>query len=120
MRRRNRHGLLIWMLTAIWLCVQSPWAHAARMEARRDAVQTAMEHAPCHGMEHQPAAVDPAPADSAGCCTDGHCDGHCAHLVWVPLAAAWQFAGSNPQPVAQAVSAGAQVSRQPELFRPPI
>ncbi len=132
MKRRNRI-LLMAMLTGIWLCVQSPFAHAQRMQfaaaAGEQPVQAVVEaeEVPCHGEQHpalHDTAADPVAgvvADSgADCCDGGHCDGHCAQLSWAlaaptPLRFARGMAWLAPQK-----TAGLQRVHQPEPFRPPI
>jgi hypothetical protein len=127
MKRRNR-VMLMWVLTGIWLCVQSPWAHAQRMQAHAHSLEHAVaqlaadpaaEH--CHGDElPQSHPLPQAPEDPAGCCADGHCDGLCAQL-------SFGLAATTPRLIVQGVVlfapmqvAGVQSMRQPELFRPPI
>jgi hypothetical protein len=118
MKRRNRI-LLLWTLTAIWLCVP-PWAHAARMQAHsvsHEAAAMADMNAedPCHGEEHSP-----APAKSDTCCADGHCDGQCAQLSWTLAAIAPQLMVRGAIPLTSILVADLRSRRQPELFRPPI
>lgn len=124
MKRRNRL-LTMWMLTAIWLCVQSPWALAQRVQARAAFAHAAMimhdaEAHPCHG-EH--AAESPAklakPA-APDCCADGQCDGHCAQLSVVLIEAAPPFIIHGAMPLSPANAAGVQGALPPEFFRPPI
>jgi hypothetical protein len=135
MKRRNR-VLLMGMLTGIWLCVQSPFAHAQRMQVAAAAGEqpaqlvVEVEEAPCHD-EHQPVPVDTASLPAAGidtdshaggdgCCDGGHCDGQCAQFSWV-------LAAPTPQRFARGMAwltplktAGLQRVQQPEPFRPPI
>jgi hypothetical protein len=131
MKRRNRI-LLMAMLTGIWLCVQSPFAHAQRMQAEagapHQAVQTVMEASPCHG-DHHSAPADPdseatthptADSDSGGCCTGEHCDGQCAHIIGALAAPASQLFVRGTAWLAPIDSAGLQRVHQPEPFRPPI
>jgi hypothetical protein len=123
MKRRNR-VLLMWMLTSIWLCVQSPWSHAQREQMHAPgtghAAMPLAAHdpvAPCHGEEP---AQPQAPADSAGCCAEGHCDGHCVQLSFAPAAAPPLLIARGVIPFTPMRVAGVQSVRQPELFRPPI
>jgi hypothetical protein len=119
MKRRNRI-LLLWTLTAIWLCVQSPWAHAARLQVHSASHEAAAmanmdADAPCHGEEHSP-----APAKSDPCCADGHCDGQCAQLSPALAAVAPQLMVRGAMPPTPIHVARLRSMRQPELFRPPI
>jgi hypothetical protein len=125
MKRRNR-VMLMWMLTGIWLCVQSPWAHSQRMQAHAHTLEHALAQVgadqgadPCHGDE-QPQPRPQAPADFAGCCAAGHCDGHCAQLSLALAAAPPQLLVRGVIQFAPVQVAGVQGVRQPELFRPPI
>jgi hypothetical protein len=132
MKRRNR-VLLTGMLTGIWLCVQSPFAHAQHMPvaaAGEPAAQAVVEveDVPCHGDHHPASATDAAVVTDAVtdtgaavvCCDGGHCDGQCAQLSWA-------LAAPTPRRFAQGMAwltplevAGLQRVHQPEPFRPPI
>jgi hypothetical protein len=122
MKRRIRI-LLTLMLTGIWLCVQSPFAHAQRMQLEAQVAQPAqivVEDAPCHG-EH---AATTIPADThvddGGCCEAGHCDGQCMMLSWALAAPTVQLFMRGAPWLSPFEMAGVRRVHQPEPFRPPI